>query len=125
MGRRASSFEGRRGGGQPFQQPFSFNFDDLFADFDMFGQNQHFKHSQQKRRFESHFQQRAPQGRHRQHFQGSFGAGLFDDVFENMERMFSFDMPRADGGFHRSAKQHCRTVTQRRGNMVTTYTDCS
>ncbi|XP_062374312.1 dnaJ homolog subfamily B member 9-like [Sardina pilchardus] len=143
MGRQAT-FEGTRGRGgrgQHAHQPF--DFDDLFRDFDVFGQHQHFhqhQHSHQKRNhFENHFekhfqsqQREAQQNRHRRHFQNSFGGagggdggGLFDDVFENMERMFSFDMPRADGGFHRSTKQHCRTVTQRRGNMVTTYTDCS
>ncbi|XP_012685713.2 dnaJ homolog subfamily B member 9 [Clupea harengus] len=124
MGPRAS-FEGtkERGG----RQPFSFNFDDMFRDSDAFGQNQHFQHTQQKRNFQNHFQnhQREAQSRHGRHFQNSFGEGVFDDIFENMEKMFSFDMPGADDGFHRSTKQHCRTVTQRRGNMVTTYTDCS
>lgn len=139
MGQR-SPFEGMRGnGGQHYQQqPFSFNFDDMFRDFDSFGQNHHFhqhKHSHQKRDFDNHFHNhqreteqqssRRHHHQHKHHFQSSFGGGLFDDIFDNMESMFSFDMSGADGRFQRSTKQHCRTVTQRRGNMVTTYTDCS
>lgn len=117
-----------RASGQHSHQPFTFNFDDLFRDFDTFGQDHHFHQHQKRSHFKNHFQdqQREAHSRHRRQFQGSFASGgLFDDVFENMERMFSFDMPGADSGFHRSSKQHCRTVTQRRGNMVTTYTDCS
>ncbi|XP_063073734.1 dnaJ homolog subfamily B member 9 [Engraulis encrasicolus] len=145
---------------QHFQQGFTFSFDDLFSDFDLFGQQQrqqhrqqHYKQQQQHFNSNGHHQQqqqqqqqrgfRSPFGRqqeepqrhqqqqqqHKQHFGSAFGGGVFDDVFENMERMFSFEMPRADGhgGFQRSssANRHCRTVTQRRGNMVSTYTDCS
>lgn len=131
MGRQAA-FEGMRGrgSGHHSHQSFTFNFDDLFRDFDMFGQDHQFhQHSHQKRsHFKNHFQnqQREAHSRHSRQFQNSFAeGGLFDDVFENMEKMFSFNMPGADSGFHRSQKQHCRTVTQRRGNMVTTYTDCS
>ncbi|KAI4803155.1 hypothetical protein KUCAC02_006711 [Chaenocephalus aceratus] len=61
----------------------------------------------------------------RQKRQGGFGGGLFDDMFEDLEKMFSFNThtSRTDSRFQ--GKQHCRTVTQRRGNMVTTFTDCS
>ncbi|NXA44987.1 DNJB9 protein, partial [Nothocercus julius] len=124
---------GRHGGqesnGNPFRQSFNFNFDDLFKDFDLFSQN-----SRSKKHFESHFRShREAHNRPRRSFQEfSFGGGLFDDVFENMEKMFSFSdfenahrhAVRTDNRFHASSK-HCRTVTQRRGNMVTTYTDCS
>ncbi|XP_010900519.1 dnaJ homolog subfamily B member 9 [Esox lucius] len=108
--------------GQHFHQ--NFNFDDLFREFDLYGHNQHSHH---KRAFDSHFQaHQEAQNRHKRHFQGSFGGGLFDNIFEDMENMFSFNghTGRADRRFQGSAK-HCRTVTQRRGNMVTTYTDCS
>ncbi|NWI02591.1 DNJB9 protein, partial [Tichodroma muraria] len=111
------------------QQTFNFNFDDLFKDFDLFSQN-----SRSKKHFENHFRShREAHNRQRRSFQEfSFGGGLFDDVFENMEKMFSFSdfenahrhAVRTDARFHGSSK-HCRTVTQRRGNMVTTYTDCS
>ena len=32
--------KGQRGNGSPFEQSFNFNFDDLFKDFNFFGQNQ-------------------------------------------------------------------------------------
>ncbi|XP_062339012.1 dnaJ homolog subfamily B member 9-like [Osmerus eperlanus] len=127
---------GGGGGSQHFNhKPFSFNFDDMFADFDSFGQQQqqqhhHHQHSHHKRHFESQFHahQEASQGRHKRPLQGGFGGeGLFDDMFEDLEKMFSFNghSARTESRFQGSAKHHCRTVTQRRGNMVTTYTDCS
>lgn len=66
--------------------------------------------------------------RHRRQFQqGGVGGGLFDDMFEDLEKMFSFTShsSRTESRFQGMGKQHCRTVTQRRGNMVTTFTDCS
>ena len=136
-----SSGEGHAGGGgggeYNFKQHYqSFNFDDIFKDFDHFGQHQrhqhHFhSHSQgnQKRHFDSHFQaHQEATNRHRRQFQqGGFGGGVFDDIFEDLEKIFSFNTynSRSDNRFQGSGKQHCRTVTQRRGNMVTTFTDCS
>ncbi|XP_039524592.1 dnaJ homolog subfamily B member 9 [Pimephales promelas] len=119
---RPFSREGPRGGGDHFRQHFSFNFDDIFRDSHMHGHNPHVHN---KRHFESHFQ--AHEEAHRRHFQNSFGSDMFDDVFENMERMFSFNghQTQTENRFHRSSRQHCRTVTQRKGNMVTTFTDCS
>ncbi|XP_049892563.1 dnaJ homolog subfamily B member 9-like [Epinephelus moara] len=129
---------GGGGGDYNFHQHYqSFNFDDIFKDFDTFGQQHHHFHSHshshsqahQKRHFDSHFQaHRDTMNRQRRQFQqGGFGGGLFDDMFEDLEKMFSFNThgSRTDGRFHGSGKQHCRTVTQRRGNMVTTFTDCS
>lgn len=129
---------GGGGGDYNFHQHYqSFNFDDIFKDFDTFGQQHHHFHSHshshsqahQKRHFDSHFQaHRDTMNRQRRQFQqGGFGGGLFDDMFEDLEKMFSFNAhgSRTDGRFHGSGKQHCRTVTQRRGNMVTTFTDCS
>ncbi|TDG96734.1 hypothetical protein EPR50_G00232090 [Perca flavescens] len=129
----------RRGGGGDynFKQHYqSFNFDDIFKDFDTFGQrHQHHFHSHsqnqahQKRQFDSHFQAyRGSMNRPKRPFQqGGFGGGLFDDMFEDLEKMFSFNThsSRTDGRYHGSGKQHCRTVTERRGNMVTTFTECS
>ncbi|XP_041071411.1 dnaJ homolog subfamily B member 9-like isoform X2 [Carcharodon carcharias] len=120
------------GSGGHHTRSFNFNFDDFLKDFDFdFGHRAH-----QKKHFDSHF--RAHQEAHNAHRfsfgdrQFPFGGGLFDDVFEDMEKMFSFS---SFGSTHKhtvrtekfqsSGKQHCKTVTQRRGNMVTTYTDCS
>ncbi|XP_059181859.1 dnaJ homolog subfamily B member 9-like [Centropristis striata] len=138
FGHGPSSGDNHRGGGANYnfnQHYQSFNFDDIFKDFDVFGQHhrhQHHFHSQnqnqahQKRHFDSHFQaHRETMSRQKRQFQqGGFGGGLFDDMFEDLEKMFSFSS-RTENRFHGSAKQHCRTVTQRRGNMVTTFTDCS
>uniref|UniRef100_A0A3P8TI74 DnaJ homolog subfamily B member 9 n=1 Tax=Amphiprion percula TaxID=161767 RepID=A0A3P8TI74_AMPPE len=149
FGHGSSAGEGHRGGsGNDYNfnqhyQSFNFNFDDMFKDFDTFGQQQqhqhhhHHFHSQahshnqahQKRHFERHFQaHREAMNNHRKQFQqGAFGGGLFDDMFEDLEKMFSFNAhnTRTEDRFQGSGKQHCRTVTQRRGNMVTTFTDCS
>ncbi|OCT87408.1 dnaJ homolog subfamily B member 9 [Xenopus laevis] len=122
---------GKGGSDQHFHKHFNFNFDDLFKDFDLFGESQN---SRSKRHFQNHFRShQEAQNRHKRHFEDfSFGGGLFNDMFEDMEKMFTFggfdgtrrNPMRAESGFHGSSK-HCRTVTQRRGNMVTTYTDCS
>lgn len=110
---------------QGTHQPFSFNFDHIFKDFDIYSQNRHSRH---RRHFDEHSRsQKESHSRHRRHFQGGFGAGIFDDMFDDTERMFTFDRhtKQTDSRFHGASKQHCRTVTQRRGNMVTTYTDCT
>ncbi|XP_062318105.1 dnaJ homolog subfamily B member 9a isoform X1 [Osmerus eperlanus] len=119
--------EGTEGGkGHNFHQHFNFNFDNMFKDFDIHNQNRHSRH---KRHFEEHLRShQEAHARNKRNFQGSFGAGaVFDDVFDNMEKMFTFDQhhKRPESTFQGTAKQHCRTVTQRRGNMVTTYTDCT
>lgn len=140
FGHGPSPGEGHGGGrGGDFNRDFhSFNFDDIFKDFDHFGQrHQHHFHSHshsqnqahQKRHFDSHFQahQEAMNRHERQFRQRGFGGGLFDDMFEDLEKMFSFGThsSRTESRFQSAGKQHCRTVTQRRGNMVTTFTDCS
>ncbi|XP_041650637.1 dnaJ homolog subfamily B member 9a [Cheilinus undulatus] len=106
-------------------QPFTFNFDDIFKDFDIQSLNRHARH---RRHFEEHFRShKESHSRHKRHFQGGFGAGVFEDLFDEAERMFTFERhtKQTDNRFHGASKQHCRTVTQRRGNMVTTYTDCT
>lgn len=114
------------GNGQNVHQPFNYHFDDMFKHFDIHSQNRHARH---KRHFEDHLRaHQEAHSRHKRNFQGSFGAGaVFDDVFDDMEKMFTFDRhtKRTESRFQGTAKQHCRTVTQRRGNMVTTYTDCT
>ncbi|XP_069019334.1 dnaJ homolog subfamily B member 9a isoform X2 [Embiotoca jacksoni] len=106
---------------QSAHQPFGFNFDDILKDFDIHSQNKHARH---RRAFEEHSRSHS---RHKRHFHGGFGAGIFDDIFDDMERRFTFDRhaKQTENRFHGAPKQHCRTVTQRRGNMVTTYTDCT
>ncbi|XP_056242187.1 dnaJ homolog subfamily B member 9a [Seriola aureovittata] len=119
----AYSTQGRHTQGT--HQPFSFNFDDIFKDFDIYSQNRHARH---RRHFDEHSRsQKDSHSRHKRHFQGGFGAGIVDDMFEDIERMFTFDRhtKQTENRFHGVSKQHCRTVTQRRGNMVTTYTDCT
>ncbi|XP_062860124.1 dnaJ homolog subfamily B member 9 [Trichomycterus rosablanca] len=120
---RSSPFsrEHTRSSGDQFHQPFSFNFEDIFKDFDMFGQP---THSQHKRHFESHFQSHKETHRSNRHFHSSFGGGggMFDDMFSDF---FSFNGHSGDKFQHAGQQQNCRTVTQRRGNMVTTYTECS
>ncbi|KAI5614925.1 dnaJ-like subfamily B member 9 isoform X1 [Silurus asotus] len=117
---RSSSFsrEGTRGTrGDQFHQPFSFDFEDMFRDSDMFGQP---THSRRERHFASHFQ--AHKEAHRSGSWNSFGGDMFD-MFSDF---FSFDGHPNGGGFQESAGQRrCHTVTQRRGNMVTTHTKCS
>ncbi|KAM6937768.1 dnaJ homolog subfamily B member 9a [Xenentodon cancila] len=107
------------------QQPFTFNFDDMFKDFDIYSQN---RHARQKKQFEEHSRpHKDSHSKHKRHFQSGFGAGILDDMFDDIERMFTFERStkQAESRFHGASKQHCRTVTQRRGNMVTTYTDCT
>ncbi|XP_008314033.1 dnaJ homolog subfamily B member 9a [Cynoglossus semilaevis] len=138
---------GHAGGGGNYNfrqhfQSFNFNFDDILKDFDHFGQHQqqHHFHSNpnfanhqahHKRHFEAHAQaHREAMNRHRGQFQqgafGGGGGGVFNNMFEDLEKMFSFNThTRTENKFQNTGKQHCRTVTQRRGNMVTTFTDCS
>lgn len=106
---------------QGAHQPFTFSFDDIFKDFDIYSQNRHARH---RRHFDEHSRSHS---RHKRHFQGGFGAGVINDMFDDIERMFTIDRhtKQTENRFHGTSKQHCRTVTQRRGNMVTTYTDCT
>ncbi|TRY56097.1 hypothetical protein DNTS_015232 [Danionella cerebrum] len=107
-----------REGGQHFHQSFDFNFD-----YDVYGQR---RNAHTKRHFTEHLRNhQQAHSRHKRNVQGAFG--VFEDLFEDIERMFTFDghVKRTDNRFQGANKQHCRTVTQRRGNMVTTYTDCT
>lgn len=137
FGHHPSPGQDHRGGGggngdynfrQHFQS-FNFNFDEMFKDSDSFGHQQyHHFHSNsqahQRRHFSNHFQaHQEAMNRHKR----AFGGEVFDDMFEDLEKMFTFNThsSRTESRFQSSGKQHCRTVTQRRGNMVTTFTDCS
>ena len=94
-----------------------FNFDDLFKHFegDIFGDHY-------ARHFDSHFSA---------HQAASGDAFDFEDIFKNEgfdafgfgDSFFGPNMKQqAAGG---SQKQRCKTVTQKIGSMVTTYTQCS
>ncbi|KAI4899701.1 hypothetical protein NFI96_001078 [Prochilodus magdalenae] len=109
LGHGAFSSEGMRGGGQYFHQTFDFNFDDMFRDFDIYSQN---RHARPKRHFEDHFRaHQQAHSRHKRHFQGGVGTGIFEELSDDMERMFTFDRhaKRTESRFHGTAKQHCRT----------------
>ncbi|XP_077450389.1 dnaJ homolog subfamily B member 9-like [Stigmatopora argus] len=130
FGHGPSSYGGGGGGGGSanynFRRHFqSFNFDDIFKDFDLFGQQQQHFHSHHQAHQKRFFREAAANQQRRPF--GGGGGGMFDDVFEDLEKMFSFNghESRSESRFQGSAKRHCRTVTQRRGNMVTTFTDCS
>lgn len=145
------------GGSYNFKQHFhSFDFNDFFKDFDTFGQSQHHRHhhpdahsqahahghphsraqahayahsqAHQNRHSDIHFRaHQEAMNRHNRQFRHGFGGGVFDDVFEDMETMFSFNThgSQTDGSLHGTGKPQCRTVTERRGNMVSTFTECS
>ncbi|KAG8012787.1 Dynamin-1-like protein [Nibea albiflora] len=96
-----------QGGHRPgANQRYTFKFDDIFKDFDIYSQNRHARHRR-------HFDERSrSNSRHKRHFQGGFKTDIFGDMFEDMEKpLFTFDG-------HTKQKQHCITVTQRRGNML-------
>ncbi|KAM8862070.1 dnaJ homolog subfamily B member 9a [Synchiropus picturatus] len=102
-------------------QHYTSNFDDIFKDFDFYNQKRN------RRPFDDHFRSHK-ESRHNRHFHRGFAADMLDDMFDDVERMFTFEQTTKQTGsrFHGSfMKQHCRTVTQRRGNMVSTYTECS
>jgi len=111
------------------------DFDDLFREFGAGGDHGHFR---------THFGNHKMHHNHHHHHGGagaSFGFGedikfeeLFDSPFLHMNEfdMFGEDVEnlslkggRWKGGGGSSRQQSCKTVTQRIGNTVTTYTQCS
>jgi len=106
---------------------FHFNFDELFKHFetDIFGDMEdHFKGH-----FSSHF------ANHKSHMGGGdfdFNSIFDEDLFADFgggggDSMFGGNLRRnGHGHMHAShSSQKCRTVTQKVGNTVTTYTQCS
>jgi len=123
----SSAFEAGGGGGGG--QAFHFNFDDIFRNFeDDFGQNSfHFGgHPYQQQghsffNFEDFFHEEPDPFMHNQygyetHAFGD-GSSFFGSHFANAQH--GSRVHQSSGG------RSCRTVTQRVGNMVTTYTQCS
>ncbi|KAM8884023.1 dnaJ homolog subfamily B member 9-like isoform 1-T2 [Synchiropus picturatus] len=91
-----------------FKQFFqSFNFDDVFRD--PFAQ------------WPGHHAHREAKGGRRRGSQQR----MFGDMYDDLDKLFtSFNAPHSRTTFA-GAERHCRTVTQRRGNMVNTFVDCS
>ncbi|XP_066980039.1 dnaJ homolog subfamily B member 9-like isoform X2 [Macrobrachium rosenbergii] len=107
----------KQGGGRPTNHAFHFNFDDLFAEFENFGGfgngfHSDFHADHMRRHQEAH-------NRARQHHQGTFAHA---QAFANADGHHQNIRFSAGSG---GAGRTCRTVTQRVGNMVTTYTTCS
>lgn len=121
------------GNGGP--HPFNFNFNDFFHHFD----DAYYFHSGDPRHQQAH--DHAHGHGHRMPFGSGSGFFNFDDLFDDMgseEDMFRFDGFDQFGSgesffgshFMKQQQTHrsggrCRTVTQRVGNTVTTYTQCS
>ncbi|TRY75185.1 hypothetical protein TCAL_01598 [Tigriopus californicus] len=105
---------------------FNFNFNDLFKQFedDIFGADMrsHFA-GHFDTHFNSHFAQHAESGGgffdFEDLFQSAGGDGSIPFGFHGASNMFG----GAGGGSDR--QQSCHTVTQKVGNMITTYTQCS
>lgn len=98
---------------------WDFNFDDLFKQFesDIFGGDH------MKNHFSGHFSN---------HFKNHVDTGAhfaFDDFFggeKDFDNFFGGGFgDRPQGSSFRQRSQKCETVTQRIGNTVTTYTQCS
>ncbi|XP_054719995.1 dnaJ homolog subfamily B member 9-like [Uloborus diversus] len=130
-----SAFESNNGGG--FHQGFQFNFNDFYKQFDDFA-GFHFKTSGSRgnRRkhgfsffdFDDLFSDFEPE--EESDFQG-FGG--FQDFFGSQDSFFGTHFRGDVSNSHHTQTRafsstnngRCKTVTQRVGNMVTTYTQCS
>lgn len=109
-------------------KPGNFNFDDLFKDFDddFFGDLKgHFSNH-----FGSHKMNHESAGGHfdfadvkfEEFFNSPFGGHEDSDMFgRDMDMFGSSNKVRTES----KNGQRCKTVTQKVGNMVTTYTQCS
>lgn len=136
----------KQGGGRPSNHAFHFNFDDLFAEFDnfqgfgsafhkdfsdgfmdmedffgggfgdAFGSHDsffgggHFQHADHMRRHQDAHQRAQNQHRH--------------TTFSHNQNAHHQNIRFSAGGGGGGGSRTCRTVTQRVGNMVTTYTTC-
>uniref|UniRef100_A0A0P4W8I9 DnaJ homolog subfamily B member 9 n=1 Tax=Scylla olivacea TaxID=85551 RepID=A0A0P4W8I9_SCYOL len=111
---------GSGGSGGHQGHAFHFNFDDLFADFDAFGGGFGGGFSSD---FEDHMRRHrsAHNQAHQQAFRSQFQGQYHDPGQEFQQYQEQYEQPR----FRASGGRTCRTVTQRVGNMVTTYTTCS
>ncbi|PNF32615.1 DnaJ subfamily B member 9 [Cryptotermes secundus] len=121
----SSAFENGGGGGQAFH----FNFDDIFRNFeDDFGHNSfHFREHPYEEQghnffnFEDFFQEEAEPFMHNHYGYEAHGFGDGSSFFGT-----HFGNAHQERRVHQSSSgRSCRTVTQRVGNMVTTYMQCS
>ncbi|XP_042873955.1 dnaJ homolog subfamily B member 9-like isoform X2 [Penaeus japonicus] len=111
MGHAAFTQKSSGGGGGHHNHAFHFNFDDLFRDFDFDNDFGNFADFGGFEDFHADHMRRHQQAHKKAHFGGGQA-----HAFHQQQRRFSGD---SSGG------RTCRTVTQRVGNMVTTYTTCS
>lgn len=138
----SSYFENNGGSGGTAGQGFQFNFDDILRNFeDEFGQSSfHFGGNAYEDRghnffnFEDFFQEE-PESFTHNHY--GYEPHMFGDGSSFFGSHFGYNAHHAHHahhghhGHHESRVHHnsggrsCRTVTQRVGNMVTTYTQCS
>jgi curved DNA-binding protein CbpA len=137
-GHHHGGFNGGFNGGGNFHfntraRDFNFDFDDLFKHFhdDIFGGPNgggHGSHQHFHSHFGSHF------GSHRAHSAGFEFEDLFGDegnLFGDFDGSFFGNSVHRESHSHSSSsrgsrrQQRCETVTQKVGNMVTTYTRCS
>lgn len=135
-------------GGGTRAQNFQFDFTELFKQFedDIFnaGSRADSVKGHYRAHFGSHFKNHAKHSGggffdmndFLHDFDGHFEAQDNDEIFGNMHSMFNFDggMPDAaaamrnsvhQGHSHKRRQHRCETVTQKIGNTVTTYTQCS
>ncbi|KAK7007056.1 DnaJ subfamily B member 9 [Halocaridina rubra] len=104
-----AGFTQKQGGGRPSNNFFHFNFDDLFNDFDNFPNFGSFQKD-----FHADHMRRHQEAHNRAQHHSTFDEG------QNVHHQ-NIRFSAGGGGSGRT----CRTVTQRVGNMVTTYTTCS
>ncbi|XP_027216229.2 dnaJ homolog subfamily B member 9 isoform X2 [Penaeus vannamei] len=110
MGHAAYAQKSAGGGGGQYSDPYHFNFDDLFREFEFdndFGNFGDFRHF---RDFHTDHMRRHQQAHNKAHYGGRA------HTYQQQQTRFS------SGG---NGGRTCRTVTQRVGNMVTTYTTCN
>lgn len=115
-------------------KPGNFNFQDLFKDFDDLFKDFGDMEGHFKSHFGNHKMQHEAAGGNFQFAQDINFEDLFESPFLHMNEydMFGHDMEdvarvnlKGRREHSQRSKQSCRTVTQRIGSTVTTYTQCS
>lgn len=117
-----------------FKPSTHMNFNDLFKDFDDLFKEFGDMESHYKSHFGNHKMNHDRAGGHFDFGQDIQFEDLFDSPFMHMNEFDMFGEGMGDINLNmagsrrkkvRSSQQNCRTVTQRVGNTVTTYTQCS
>ncbi len=150
-----SSNQGGGGGGGGGFSGFHFDMNDFFRQFDaassQFHHSQHQAHHQAHYKSHQQAHQKAHEEAHRHHHFGFDFDSLFDDLHDGFGTGGETHVDFGDlfggfggGGFgsdlfgddnkhvhmssftsHQTTQQHCRTVTTRNGNIVSTVTECN